>query len=225
MEDSYLEALIKGGRKITERDLVKNLLKLVLGAPEEEWNSEQERKIACVHEAGHAVVAVELGVPVKIVAVPLRGYSRGITLTNLEDGIRSTKLMEDEITICYGGEIAEEFLCGERCLGRNDLDTGKATVLAFRLEAEWGKERNYYDFPSCAPAFLRLEKIFFPLPQEKLSQIYEKVEAIMRACRKKALRILRTYGKRELKRMAGLIYEREFLLGEEVRKAVKGAGA
>jgi cell division protease FtsH len=102
---------------------------------------EKERKITAYHEAGHTILQMlveEKDDLHKVTIIP-RGRALGATM-HLPTEDRHThgkrKLMCD-ITILFGGRIAEEMFCGDITTGAsNDID--RATQLARGMVYEWG---------------------------------------------------------------------------------------
>ena len=102
---------------------------------------EKERKITAYHEAGHALLQMiveEKDDLHKVTIIP-RGRSLGSTM-HLPSEDRHThgrrKLLCD-ISILFGGRIAEEMFCGDITTGASN-DIERATQLARGLVYEWG---------------------------------------------------------------------------------------
>lgn len=102
---------------------------------------EKERKITAYHEAGHAILQMlveEKDDLHKVTIIP-RGRALGATM-HLPTEDRHThgkrKLLCD-ITILFGGRIAEELFCGDITTGASN-DIERATQLARGMVYEWG---------------------------------------------------------------------------------------
>ena len=102
---------------------------------------EKERKITAYHEAGHALLQMiveEKDDLHKVTIIP-RGRSLGSTM-HLPSEDRHThgrrKLLCD-ISILFGGRIAEEMFCGDITTGASN-DIERATQLARGMVYEWG---------------------------------------------------------------------------------------
>ena len=102
---------------------------------------EDERRNTAFHESGHAVVAMSLpkADPVHKVTIMPRGWALGLTwqlpehdqLSNYRD-----KMLE-EISILFGGRIAEEIFVGQMSTGAaNDFE--RATKLARAMVTKYG---------------------------------------------------------------------------------------
>ena len=102
---------------------------------------EEERRATAYHESGHAVVAASLpkADPVHKVTIMPRGWALGLTwqlpehdrLSNYKD-----KMLE-EISILFGGRIAEEIFVGQMSTGASN-DFERATKLARGMVTKYG---------------------------------------------------------------------------------------
>lgn len=222
VEQAYMEACLDsanlGEFKLTNEYLVKQLLKDVLGSPTGTWCNESVRYRACVHEAGHVIAGAELRCPARLVVVPKNGYTRGVTLFDFqEDGPSTSKSVENQIVIGYGGGAAEELIFGERTLeGRGDV--GKATELSIKLVGNWGKTTNYFDGNPIR--YSGGGKLLQPLSDSERSSVYAKAQRVRTRCYKHAKNILENVKEKKIAHMAKLIFEREFLLGNDLEHAM-----
>jgi cell division protease FtsH len=101
----------------------------------------EERRNTAYHESGHALVAKLLpGTdPVHKVTIIPRGMALGLTQQVPMDGRHTydKQFLEHNITILFGGRVAEELVLGHMTTGAgNDLE--KATELARKMICEWG---------------------------------------------------------------------------------------
>lgn len=203
--------------KLTRADLVQALLELVLGPPVSSWSSEQDRYLACVHEAGHTIVATLLGMEPKLVVVPKHFYTRGCTLYDSERDL-NRELAEKEIASALAGSVAEELVFGSQHLGCAK-DCEKATELSLRFVAEWGDHTNYCDTGGYLPEWLLVKGT------REHSRVYDQARELRQRCRERARAVLEGFGKQGIERVARVIFEREFLLGDEIKQVVGAAQA
>ena len=103
--------------------------------------SDDEKKVTAIHEAGHALLTVELpnADPIHKVTIIPRGMALGVTQQlPLDDRHNySREYLEDQIAILMGGRIAEEITRGSLTTGAgNDIE--RATELARKMVCEWG---------------------------------------------------------------------------------------
>ncbi|TFW21586.1 ATP-dependent metallopeptidase FtsH/Yme1/Tma family protein [Massilia arenosa] len=102
---------------------------------------EEERRNTAYHESGHAVVAKLLpkADPVHKVTIMPRGYALGLTWQLPEhDNLSGYKdKMLEEISILFGGRIAEELFVGQMSTGASN-DFARATKLARSMVTRFG---------------------------------------------------------------------------------------
>ncbi|PJK13283.1 cell division protein FtsH [Lysobacteraceae bacterium NML07-0707] len=102
---------------------------------------EEERLMTAYHESGHAVVAMSLpkADPVHKVTIMPRGWALGLTWQLPEhDRISHYRdKMLEEISILFGGRIAEEIFMGEMSTGASN-DFERATKMARAMVTQYG---------------------------------------------------------------------------------------
>lgn len=106
---------------------------------------EEERRATAYHEAGHALVAELLpGTdPVHKVTIMPRGWALGVTWQLPEqDAVSSHKdKMLNEISILFGGRIAEEVFINRKSTGASN-DFERATKMARAMVTKYGMSDN-----------------------------------------------------------------------------------
>ena len=103
--------------------------------------SDEEKKVTAYHEAGHALVAVQLpnSDPLHKVTIIPRGMALGVTMQlPIDDKHNYTKdYLETQIAIMMGGRLAEEIFLSQMSTGAgNDIE--RATELARKMVCEFG---------------------------------------------------------------------------------------
>lgn len=103
--------------------------------------SEAEKKNTAYHEAGHAIVGINLPKtdPVHKVTIIPRGMALGVTQTLPEEDILnlSSERANNFIAFLMGGRCAEEIIFGEKTNGAaNDIERG--TEIARSMVCHWG---------------------------------------------------------------------------------------
>jgi len=185
----------------------------------------REKEIVAFHESGHAVVAesVEHADPVhKISLIP-----RGITALGYtqqqptEDRYLMTRSeLLDRLAVLLGGRVAEEIVFGEISTGaQNDLQ--RATEIARSMVADYGMSDRLglvtYERPH--------QPMFLPggspsgktYSEEKSAQIDEEISKVIEQAHKRVKEILSTQ-RSALDDLAHLLFRKEIVLGEELRK-------
>src|SRR5262245_29120611 len=188
----------------------------------------EDRLVVATHEAGHALVAALLPDaerPHKVTIIP-RGMALGLTMKLPEKDRRTTtrKRMRAEISVAYGGRIAESLACEDISSGAHD-DIRRATELARLMVCEWGMsdsvgpvhygERTGSDFLGQEFSLGRNHS------EAQAEQIDREVRAILDACYDEAEALVK--GRRaELERMAEALLQYETLTGVEVTALIEG---
>ncbi len=103
--------------------------------------SDKEKETTAYHEAGHALVAKKLtnSDPVHKLTIVPRGMALGL-MQQLPEADRHTyskKYWLDQLSVCFGGRIAEEIIFNDMNTGASS-DIQKATDIARRMVTEWG---------------------------------------------------------------------------------------
>lgn len=103
--------------------------------------SDKEKMTTAYHEAGHALVAkkVKNADPVHKLTIVPRGMALGL-MQQLPEADRHTYSKNywlDQLSVCFGGRIAEELIFNDMNTGASS-DIQKATDIARRMVTEWG---------------------------------------------------------------------------------------
>jgi AAA+ superfamily predicted ATPase len=146
-----LEQLVRQGRRHARRDRRDLILDDLIGElPSPVLVPPEMRRRAAVHEAGHAVVALQLGsgelvsVSIESAIVPIPNRLQkggGVRLRDRGITERTQAQLLDSIAVRLGGSVAEEIVLGERSAGgggRSGSDLHTATLMALAFEASYG---------------------------------------------------------------------------------------
>ncbi|RJY10801.1 ATP-dependent zinc metalloprotease FtsH [Parashewanella spongiae] len=118
--------------------------KIMMGAERRSMvMSEEEKEMTAYHEAGHAIVGclVPDHDPVHKVTIIPRGRALGVTFFLPEgDAIsQSRQKLESQISVAYGGRLAEEMIYGaEKVSTGASQDIKYATSIARNMVTQWG---------------------------------------------------------------------------------------
>ncbi|MBI3335162.1 MAG: ATP-dependent zinc metalloprotease FtsH [Candidatus Portnoybacteria bacterium] len=229
LENILNEAAIivaKDGRKeLGQQDLLTAMEKVLLG-PEKKSRvfSDQEKKIAAYHEAGHALVASfqPKSDPVRKVSIVSRGFAGGYTLKlpTEDKHYRSYSEFLAELAILMGGYSAEKFVFGEVTTGASN-DLSKASELARDIVIEYGmsEELGPMTFGSGHQAIFLGREIVErrSFSEEIAAKIDKEVSRLIRHAFETAQKIIKE--KRELlERIANRLLEKETIEGEELKE-------
>ena len=190
--------------------------------------SDDEKKVTAIHEAGHALLAVELphADPIHKVTIIPRGMALGVTQQLPMDDRHnySREYLEDQIAILMGGRIAEEITRGSLTTGAgNDIE--RATELARKMVCEWGMS----DAMGPLTFGKKEEQIFLgreiaqhqDYSEDTALRIDQEIKRFVTDNYTRARRLLET--KRDvLLKMADELLVREVLDGDQVRQLCRG---
>jgi cell division protease FtsH len=192
--------------------------------------SEEEKKLTAYHEAGHALVGLNVPKhdPLHKVTIIPRGRALGVTMSLPErDRYGMAKIeLESKIAVMFGGRIAEELIFGpENVTTGASSDIQQATSMARRMVTEWGMSEKlgpikYSD---------NEEEVFLghSVTQRKnvsdatAKLIDDEIRRLIDEGEGSARRIL-TEKLEDLHKIAGALLEYETLSGEEVKALLRG---
>ncbi|WP_282606710.1 ATP-dependent zinc metalloprotease FtsH [Pelagibius sp. Alg239-R121] len=144
INEAALLAARSGKRVVTMDDFEKARDKVMMGAERRSMvMTEEEKEMTAYHEAGHAIVALNVpgNHPVHKVTIIPRGRALGVTMFLPERDQLSFKFreMKAQLATAYGGRIAEELIYGLEYVSSGAAsDIQGATNLARAMVAEWG---------------------------------------------------------------------------------------
>ncbi|MCI2106456.1 MAG: ATP-dependent zinc metalloprotease FtsH [Intestinimonas sp.] len=142
MNEAALLAARTGHAFITMADLHEAMLKVIAG-PEKKSRvvTPYARKLTAFHEAGHAIVTHTLDTPdpVHQITIIPRGPAGGMTISlpREDKSYQSRKELQERITVCLGGRVAEQLVLGDVSTGAsNDLE--RASAIARSMVTKYG---------------------------------------------------------------------------------------
>ncbi len=186
--------------------------------------SDKERRMTAIHEAGHALLHYFLknADPLHKVTIVPHGRALGMALSLPEEDSysRSKGWIEDRISICYGGWLAEKLFFEETTTGtKNDIQ--QATEMARNMVCEWGMAEELGPVAygqEDEPIFLGKEIARHKDYSEDTAQRIDKaVKDILARARETAAAIISSH-KTELENLANALLVRETLIDDEVRE-------
>ncbi len=141
LNESAILAARDGKKAIESKDLEEAATKVKMGPQRKRMQTENDRKLAAYHEAGHAVVGHFLPAvdPVHRITIVARGMSGGHTMfPPTEDRSNETKSrLLQQISTALGGRAAEEMIFKDVSTGAsNDLEV--ASSIARDMVMEYG---------------------------------------------------------------------------------------
>jgi cell division protease FtsH len=142
VNEAAIRAVLEKRDQVTMADLEEARDKVRYGRQKRNRATEEEdRRITAYHEAGHAVLAAKLphaDPPHKVTIVP-RGRALGATMMLPEREFTHTqrRRLLSQLSMMFGGRIAEAEFCGDISAGASD-DIMRATMLVRAMVTELG---------------------------------------------------------------------------------------
>jgi len=144
VNEAALFAARANRRTVTMEEFEKAKDKIMMGAERRSMvMSDSEKKLTAYHEAGHAIVGLNVPEhdPVYKVSIIPRGRALGVTMFLPEEDrySHSKRRLESQISSLFGGRIAEELIFGADAVttgASNDIE--RATDLARNMVTKWG---------------------------------------------------------------------------------------
>lgn len=166
-----------------------------------------------VHEAGHLVVRVSLDLPAPI-SVQIGAAGGSVTCPAV--ALHTEASATDALAELLAGRVAERLLLGDLSSGAGhgpDSDIAKATLQAFRMEAEWGFGDSVPIWQPSATLFsLGIPSAIKPAVERRLRDAEQRAAAVIEAHRKATLALTE------------ILLERRELAGEELLRELEGVG-
>ena len=182
-------------------------------APRSSWDADTLRRIA-VHEAGHAIVCLALGVDeVGVVDLVGGAGALGRTVTRRRAGVETRPTIERRVCAELGGRAAEVVIYAGDCSANAASDLAAATTAIAGLHASTGLGAGlaYLGDENTVAALLCVDRTLRDAVNADLTRLQERAVDIIRA-RRGSLEVL-----------AAALIDRRHLTGDEVRAIVANA--
>ena len=219
---------VRGGRVIVnESDLEESIEVVIAGYQKKNAVlSDREKKVVAYHEIGHALVAAmqSHSAPVqKITIIPRTSGALGYTMqVDTGDKYLLTKEeIEDKIATYTGGRAAEEVVFGSITTGASN-DIEQATKLARDMISRYGmsEEFDMVAMETVNNQYLGGDSSLACAPETQ-REIDRKVVELVKTQHQKAKKLLED-NRDKLDQLAGFLYEKETITGEEFMEILTG---
>lgn len=220
VNEAALRAVRDGRNCVTQSDLEESIEVVIAGYQKKNAIlTDEEKKIVAYHEVGHALVAAKQtdSAPVqKITIVPRTSGALGYTM-QVEEGnhyLMSKTELENKIATLTGGRAAEELIFNSSSTGASN-DIEQATKIARAMITRYGMSDDFdmVAMETVTNQYLGGDTTLACSAQTQ-AEIDKQVVALIRKQHEKALEILRE-NKGKLDELAGYLYEKETITGEE----------
>ena len=190
--------------------------------------TEDEKKLTAYHEAGHAIVGLNVPQhdPIHKATIIPRGRALGLVLSLPErDQLSVTKTKyKSKLTMAMGGKVAEEMIFGaENVTSGAASDIQQITKIARAMVTQFGmsEELGNIDYANEQQSYLGPMGGGHQSGPETQSKIDFEVRKLVDEAYEGAKKILKKH-KSDLKRLAEGLLEYETLTGDEITKVLEG---
>ncbi|QHQ37217.1 ATP-dependent zinc metalloprotease FtsH [Algicella marina] len=229
VNESALMAARTGKRFVTMEDFENAKDKVMMGAERRSMvMTDEERKLTAYHEAGHAVVGLNVPQhdPIHKATIIPRGRALGLVLSLPErDQLSVTKTKyKSKIAMAMGGKVAEELIFGpENVTSGASSDIQQVTRIARAMVTQFGMSETLgnIDYANEQMTYLGPQGGGVNAGPETHEVIDAEVRKIVDEGYERAKAIL-TEKNEDLHRLAQGLLEYETLTGPEIGKVIRG---
>ncbi|WP_071672601.1 ATP-dependent zinc metalloprotease FtsH [Nioella nitratireducens] len=229
VNESALMAARVGRRFVTMEDFENAKDKVMMGAERRSMvMTEDEKKLTAYHEAGHAIVGLNVPQhdPIHKATIIPRGRALGLVLSLPERDQLSVSYTKytSKIAMAMGGRVAEELIFGEENVTSGAAsDIQQVTKIARAMVTQFGfaEELGFVDYANEQQSYLGAYGGGASHSAATQKLIDEKIKELVDTGYQTAKRIL-TEKSEDLERLAQGLLEYETLTGNEITKVIAG---
>jgi cell division protease FtsH len=229
VNEAALMAARVGRRFVTMEDFENAKDKVMMGSERRSMvMTDDEKKLTAYHEAGHAIVGLNVPQhdPIHKATIIPRGRALGLVLSLPERDQLSVTLTKykSKIAMAMGGRVAEELIFGkENVTSGAASDIQQVTKIARAMVTQFGfaEELGYVDYANEQQSYLGSYGSGAAHSEEMQKRIDGKVKELIDEGYQLAKQIL-TERSEDLHRLAQGLLEYETLTGDEIAKVIAG---
>ena len=229
VNEAALMAARVGRRFVTMEDFENAKDKVMMGSERRSMvMTEDEKKLTAYHEAGHAIVGLNVPQhdPIHKATIIPRGRALGLVLSLPERDQLSVSYTKytSKIAMAMGGRVAEELIFGpENVTSGASSDIQQVTRIARAMVTQFGfdPELGYVDYANEQDSYLGNYGGGTSHSGITQKTIDDKIKALVDEGYETAKRIL-TEKSEDLERLAQGLLEYETLTGDEITKVIAG---
>jgi cell division protease FtsH len=229
VNEAALMAARLGKRLVTMEDFENAKDKVMMGAERRSMiMTEKEKSLTAYHEAGHAVVGLNVPAhdPIHKATIIPRGRALGLVLSLPErDHLSQTRqMLTSKIAMAMGGRVAEELVFGEDQVTNGAAsDIQQVTRIARAMVTQFGMSETLgaIDYANERESFLGVQQGPGNVSQATQEKIDAEVRRLVDEGYVTAKRILNER-RDDLERLAQGLLEYETLTGDEIKRVLAG---
>jgi cell division protease FtsH len=229
VNEAALMAARVNRRFVTMEDFENAKDKVMMGAERRSMvMTEDEKKLTAYHEAGHAIVGLNVPQhdPIHKATIIPRGRALGLVLSLPERDQLSVSYTKytSKIAMAMGGRVAEELVFGKENVtsgAASDIQQVSKIARAMVTQFGYAEELGFVDYANEQQSYLGSYGGGTGHSEEMQKRIDAKVKDIIDTGYETAKRIL-TEKRDDLERLAQGLLEYETLTGSEIQKVING---
>ena len=229
VNEAALHAARAGKRLVTMEDFEKAKDKIMMGAERRSMvMTEEEKTLTAYHEAGHAIVGLNVPEhdPIHKATIIPRGRALGLVMSLPERDQYSVtkKKYTSKIAMAMGGKVAEELKFGEENVtsgATSDIQQVSKIARAMVTQFGFSDKLGNIDYADQTDTYLGAMGGNMRISTETQRIIEEEVRQIIDTGYETAKRILTEHNE-EWERLAQGLLEYETLTGDEITKVING---
>lgn len=229
INEAALVAAKLGKRLVTMEDFEYAKDKVMMGAERRSMiMTDKEKKLTAYHEAGHAIVGLNVPShdPIHKATIIPRGRALGLVLSLPErDHLSQTRQqLTSRIAMAMGGRVAEEVIFGEEQITNGAAsDIQQVTRIAKAMVMQYGmsKKLGTIDYANERESYLGSQAGQSSVSPDTQEIVDSEVRSLVEEGYMTAKRIL-TERADDLERLAQGLLEYETLTGDEIKKVING---
>ncbi len=229
VNEAALHAARSGKRLVTMEDFEKAKDKIMMGAERRSMvMTEEEKALTAYHEAGHAIVGLNVPEhdPIHKATIIPRGRALGLVMSLPERDQYSVtrKKYTSKIAMAMGGKVAEELKFGEENVtsgATSDIQQVSKIARAMVTQFGFSEKLGNIDYADQNESYLGAYGGNLRISTETQRIIEEEVRTLIDTGYETAKRIL-TEHREEWERLAQGLLEYETLTGDEIQKVING---
>ncbi len=229
VNEAALLAARLGKRLVTMEDFESAKDRVMMGTERRSLvMTEEERTLTAFHEAGHAIVGLNVPGhdPIHKATIIPRGRALGLVLSLPErDHLSMTRQqLESKIAMAMGGRVAEELVFDARSVTSGAAsDIQQVTRIARAMVTQFGMSDKLgtIDYADERDTFLGVQRGISPIAPDTQRVVDQEIRRLIDEGTSKAREVLESH-REDLDRLAKGLLEYETLTGEEIGKVIAG---
>src|SRR6056297_122530 len=229
VNEAALTAARVGRRFVTMEDFENAKDKVMMGSERRSMvMTEDEKKLTAYHEAGHAIVGLNVPQhdPIHKATIIPRGRALGLVLSLPERDQLSVSYTKytSKIAMAMGGRVAEELVFGKENVtsgAASDIQQVSKIARAMVTQFGYAEDLGYIDYANEQQSYLGAYGGGTNHSEEMQKRIDAKVKELVDDGYETAKRIL-SEKREDLERLAQGLLEYETLTGVEIQKVING---